>query len=133
MPTIAKPQRKPSDRVKQRQKLYQRTDYRKIVTNLKQSKVFCEECLKDGVYSIGTDCHHIVSPFQGNLSEQEKLALLCDPQNLILLCSFHHKRVHGTASKESERLYQEKVRLAQKLTLQSSHTKNGGDKNDTPQ
>lgn len=133
MPTIVKPQRKPSDRVKERQKLYQRTDYRKMVGWIKRTRIFCEACLKEGIYTMGKDAHHIISPFQGNLSEEQKLKLLKDEDNILLLCDFHHRLQHGTVSEEEKKKHQEKVRLAKNLTLQTSHTKNGGDKNDTPQ
>lgn len=110
MPTIAKPQRKPSDRVKERQKLYQRTDYRKAVDWYKREHIWCEECLKDGIYTIGTDLHHIVSPFQGNLSEQEKLALLYDQSNWKIVCQYHHRKAHGTTSKQEDEWYAERVK-----------------------
>lgn len=89
-----------TERIKERQNLYQRSDYRKAVEYYKREHIWCEECLKEGLYTQGTDLHHVQSPFQGDLSYQQQLMLLYDQNNWKLLCNYHHRLQHGTASKE---------------------------------
>ena len=50
----------------------------------------CEECQKN----VSEQTHHIISPFQPNLSESERMALLLDPNNLKALCASCHNAIH---------------------------------------
>lgn len=116
MPTIPRLQKSTSSvRKSERQKLYQRTDYRKTVDWYKREHIWCEECLKDNIYTVGKDLHHIISPFQGGLPESEKLRLLYDQENWKLLCDYHHRKAHGTTSKEEDKEYENKKSMAKAI------------------
>lgn len=113
MPTIPKLSKtKASNRVQERQKYYQRKDYRKAVDWYKRERIWCEACLADGIYTVGNQLHHIISPFQGGLPECEKLRLLYDQDNWKLLCDYHHRKEHHTTSKGEDEDYENKRKLA---------------------
>lgn len=112
MPTIPRliDNKKPSKRTKERQKLYQRKDYRQQVDWYKREKIWCQACLKDGLYTPGDQLHHIVSPFQGDLTKEQQLQLLYDHSNWVLLCDFHHRLMHHTASQQEIDDYNNRVK-----------------------
>lgn len=54
----------------------------------------CEMCEKEGKTTPATDVHHINSPFDDGLTEDERLGRLLDPNNLMALCQYHHGLIH---------------------------------------
>jgi len=110
IPLIRNQKKTPSERKKERQSLYGRKDYRRKVDWYKREHIWCCECLKDGIYTPGTELHHIQSPFQGDLTKEQQLKLLYDQNNWKLLCDFHHRLQHGTVSKQEIEDYNKKVK-----------------------
>ena len=53
----------------------------------------CEMCLNEGKTTPAEEIHHIV-PFLTGLTAQQRWALLSDKNNLMSLCSKHHKEIH---------------------------------------
>ena len=96
MPTIKRLERKKgeSDRRKERRKYYNNTYYQRIREYYMRCHPWCERCLKEGKYSPASDCHHVVSPFQGELSHEAKYTLLTDANNFIALCRNCHNEIH---------------------------------------
>ena len=96
MPTIKRLEKKKgeSDRRKERRKYYNNTYYQKIRGYYMRTHPWCEKCLQNGVYSPASDCHHIISPFEGNISNERKYALLTDSNNFIALCRECHNEIH---------------------------------------
>ena len=99
MPTIFKPKRKSrnSYKSKLRAKLYSDTQYRKIRDWYYQTHPLCEMCLKENKNKTAPsiDIHHKISPFQGDLSMEERYSLLRDENNFIALCRECHEKIHG--------------------------------------
>lgn len=101
MPTIYKPKRKSrnSDKSKLRAKLYSDTQYRKIRDWYYQCHPLCELCLKNKKTVPSMDIHHKISPFQGDISMEERYNLLRDENNFIALCRKCHEKIHGNVKK----------------------------------
>lgn len=61
--------------------------------------MLCENCLKYGISTPATDCHHKI-PFRLGKSQQDKWDLFLDPDDLEALCqSCHylkHKQINNT-------------------------------------
>lgn len=53
----------------------------------------CEDCMFEGRSVPADEVHHII-PYSRGATEQEKMSLLLDPDNLCSLCSFHHALRH---------------------------------------
>lgn len=96
MPTIKRLEKKKgeSERRKERRKYYNNTYYQRIREYYMRCHPWCERCLKEGKYSPASDCHHVVSPFQWELSDERKYALLTDANNFIALCRECHNAIH---------------------------------------
>ena len=110
IPLIRNQKKGPSERKKERQSLYGRKDYRRKVDWYKREHIWCENCLKNGIYTPGEHLHHIQSPFQGDLTKEQQLKLLYDQNNWILLCPTCHRIIHGTASQAEIDEYNKKVK-----------------------
>lgn len=54
----------------------------------------CQDCLFEGRSVPADEVHHIV-PFSTGSTEEEKMRLLLDPDNIVSLCSMHHDKRHG--------------------------------------
>lgn len=92
MPTInklPKSKRNTYNRV-QRQKYYQMKEWKNLSHYYRMIHPICEECQKN----VSEQTHHIISPFQPNLSETERMALLLDTNNLKALCASCHNAIH---------------------------------------
>jgi 5-methylcytosine-specific restriction endonuclease McrA len=98
MPYIQKPQKKSNNRnnrkrnksakEKLRIRLYNKAAWKRLRLGYLISHPTCEICGKE----LATDVHHINSPFDDGLSEEERIGKLLNPSNLQALCS----RCHGT-------------------------------------
>lgn len=99
MPTIykPKPKRNTYNRV-QRQKYYQLKEWKDLSLYYRMLNPICEECNKNA----SEHTHHIVSPFQTNLSENERMALLLNPTNLKALCAECHQKIHMIQQKQKK-------------------------------
>ena len=54
----------------------------------------CEDCLFEGRSVPATEVHHRV-PFSRGKTQDEKWALLLDPNNIVSLCSSCHDKRHA--------------------------------------
>lgn len=99
MPTIYKPKakRKEYNRV-QRQKYYQLKQWKDLSLYYRMQHPICEECNRN----VSEHTHHIVSPFQPNLNETERMYLLLDPTNLKALCAECHNKIHLMQEKQKK-------------------------------
>jgi 5-methylcytosine-specific restriction protein A len=70
---------------------------------------WCEKCLKEGKYSPARDCHHIISPFAGNISNERKYALLTDVNNFIALCRECHNEIHQAQEKTKKDKHKQQI------------------------
>ena len=98
MPTIPRlkdSKKETSDSKKLHQKLYHNTKWRKLRDLYFMSHPLCESCLEKGITKAGVDVHHKVSPFYGQMSEQQRITLLLDWNNLITLCRDCHNAIHN--------------------------------------
>lgn len=82
-------------RHKERQALYQSKRWKDLREYMVMTHPLCEDCLKEGRITATTEIHHIKSPFQRGLSEEEKARRAYDEDNLVALCrDCHIKRHH---------------------------------------
>ena len=83
MPTINKPKAKRNSYTRlQRQKYYQLKQWKDLSLFYRMQHPICEECQE----KTSEHTHHIVSPFQPNLSENERMALLLNPNTNAFKC-----------------------------------------------
>lgn len=103
MPTINKKPvlliKKPSNR-QNRMKLYNCQQWRDLRKLYKQAHPLCEDCLERDIITPMSDCHHIRSPFESNISEVESWSRLLDWNNLRALCKECHQRRHEEEKKK---------------------------------
>lgn len=91
MAYINKPKRKYNSPSRQlRQKYYQSAQWRNLSKWVLMSNPICQECGE----APSEHCHHIQSPFNLNLSDIERDALMYDPHNLKALCAKCHAAEH---------------------------------------
>ena len=102
-----------TERIKERQSLYQRSDYKKFAEYYKREHIWCEDCKAEGLYTCGEHLHHIQSPFEHGLSKMQQLQRLMDVNNVKFLCRYHHSLRHNTASKEQIEEHNQKLKRIQ--------------------
>jgi len=79
-----------TERRKERQRAYHTKEWSELSKQLRMEHPICEECGKN----LSTCVHHIKSPFKRGLTEEEKKELLLDRDNLRVLCTDCHVRIH---------------------------------------
>lgn len=89
---------------KERHELYNSSQWRKLREIYRQSHPLCEECLKENVVTPTSDIHHILSPFEPNISEMERWQRLLSMDNLQALCKEHHAEKHNQQKKKSSKI-----------------------------
>lgn len=87
-------QTSPSDRKRLRSRLYNDTTYRKIRDWYMQTHPLCEICESEGRIVPSEHCHHVDSPFQIGISEEEAWRRLRDERNFKALCADCHEKIH---------------------------------------
>lgn len=102
MATIKKKKRKNSLRRQERQKLYQLKQWRDLSKQYRMEHPLCERCLAEGRTKESQQVHHLVSPFEWGLSEEEKLKRLLNPNNLQALCVQCHVDIHKEKDKKKK-------------------------------
>ena len=103
MPTIPRlrdRKRPQSYRKQQRQSMYSKSEYRKLRDWYYQCHPICEDCAKLGLTTPSKDIHHVMSPYDPNISPAESYRRLMDENNLVSLCRFHHNLRHGNCKKD---------------------------------
>ena len=92
MPFIYKPKKSKqvSDKKLLRRKLYNNKRWRKLRDAFLMEHPICELCGK-----LATDCHHVNSPFDEDLTDIERIGRLLSPSNLQALCQTCHGIIHG--------------------------------------
>lgn len=86
-----KKNRKDEDRRKERQKVYQDSRWKKLRVLALQLHPYC--CVCGGVENLHV--HHIVSMFDGYYDPQTYDKLAFGLENLCVLCSECHEKVHA--------------------------------------
>ena len=103
MPTIPRLRdikKAPSYRKQQRQSMYSKAEYRKLRDWYYQCHPICEDCAKLGLTTPSRDIHHVMSPYDPNISPAESYRRLMDENNLVSLCRYHHNLRHGNCKKD---------------------------------
>ena len=103
MPTIPRLRdikRPQSYRKQQRQSMYSKAEYRKLRDWYYQCHPICEDCAKLGLTTPSKDIHHVMSPYDPNISPAESYRRLMDENNLVSLCRYHHNLRHGNCKKD---------------------------------
>ena len=101
MPTINRPKKKSintnivNDRRKQRQKIYNNSKWIELRKSKLMSDPLCEDCLLEGKTTLATEVHHNKS-FMSTNNQMDRERLAYDYDNLVSLCTYHHKLRHGT-------------------------------------
>ena len=72
----------------------------------------CEDCLKQGIYTPGVDCHHI-TPVETANTLQEMERLCYDVNNIRLLCIRCHSDTHRGMGKGTRKLAVERAKQRQ--------------------
>ena len=98
-----KRKRNRTDKEKLRVKLYNNSKWKKLRLGYLISHPLCEKCLENDKVTSATDVHHINSPFDEGLTEEERLGRLCDPNNLMALCKECHGKLHFNQDKNNNR------------------------------
>ena len=102
MPTIPRlrdKKRPQSYRKRQRQSMYSKSEYRKLRDGYYQCHPICADCAKLGLTTPSADIHHVMSPYDPNISPAESYRRLMDENNLVSLCRYHHNLRHGNCKK----------------------------------
>lgn len=103
MPTIPRlrdKKRPQSYRKQQRQSMYSKSEYRKLRDWYYQCHPICEDCQRIGLLTEAKDIHHVMSPYDPNISPAESYRRLMDENNLVSLCRYHHNLRHGNCKKD---------------------------------
>ena len=103
MPTIPRlrdKKRPQSYRKRQRQSMYSKAEYRKLRDWYYQCHPICEDCQRIGLLTEAKDIHHVMSPYDPNISPAESYRRLMDENNLVSLCRYHHNIRHENCKKE---------------------------------
>lgn len=97
MPTIKKLKRRgrQSWRARQRHELYGLPAWRELSKFMRHTHPICAVCELAGEVTPSEHVHHISSPFRPGLTEEEKIALLLNPTNLVSLCPTCHSLIHA--------------------------------------
>lgn len=59
-------------------------------------------CLENDIVTPSKAVHHVLSPFDSNISEEEKYRRLLSWDNLVSLCNQCHQRIHDEQEKEKK-------------------------------
>ena len=103
MPTIPRlrdKKRPQSYRKQQRQSMYSKSEYRKLRDWYYQCHPICEDCQRIGLLTEAKDIHHVMSPYDPNISPAEFYRRLMDENTLVSLCRYHHNLRHGNCKKD---------------------------------
>ena len=95
MPTIPrlKDKHKRDTKLNQSAKYYNSKAWKTLRNLYIREHPLCELCLKEGKTTPAEEIHHIV-PILTGLTAQQRWTLLTDKNNLMSLCSKHHKEIH---------------------------------------
>ena len=92
--------RNKSDKEKLRVKLYNKAAWKKLRIGYLISHPLCAMCLEEHKITSANSVHHINSPFEDGLTDEERIGRLLDPNNLKALCQFHHGWLHRNQQKK---------------------------------
>ena len=79
-----------TERRKERQKAYHTKEWSELSKQIRMEHPICQECGKE----LSVCVHHIKSPFEYGLSDDEKKDRLLSRDNLLALCAGCHIRIH---------------------------------------
>ncbi len=97
MPTI--PRLKDTKHVDRQKPIIQSSNYynKKGWKLLRNSYIrlhpLCERCLESGITTAAEEVHHKI-PFMTGMTEEQRIGLLLDPNNLMSVCRDCHLKIH---------------------------------------
>ncbi len=98
MPTINKKtnakNHQSTERKKQRQTMYNKTEWQKLRKAFLQQHPLCQTCLADGKTTLAQHVHHKISYLNGS-NEAKQIELLLSYENLQALCIQCHTKLHN--------------------------------------
>ena len=74
-------------------KYYQNPRWKKLRSWYMSLRPLCVDCLFEGRSVPAEELHHVI-PFSRGKTEEERMELLLDPDNLAALCKKHHDARH---------------------------------------
>ena len=83
-----------TEKEKLRVKLYNNKKWKKLREGYLISHPLCEKCSEQDKVTPATDVHHINSPFDDGLTEEERIGRLMDIHNIIAICHRCHGLLH---------------------------------------
>ena len=90
-----------STKKQERQKYYASTQWKNLRKIYLQSHPLCEKCLENDIITgEHLSVHHILSPFDPNISEMERWQRLLEYGNLTTLCEECHGKLHAEEQKK---------------------------------
>lgn len=89
-----KRKRNKTEKEKLRVKLYNNKKWKALRAGYLISHPLCEKCLEKEKVTPATDVHHINSPFDDGLTDEERLGRLLDARNIMALCKVCHGNLH---------------------------------------
>lgn len=93
-----------------RQKAYKSKQWKDLRNLYIAQHPLCEICLQKGIYMPATDVHHLSSPFEPGLTEQQRQYRLLLWDNLQSLCKECHGNLHYEQQKRKRDYQKEKRR-----------------------
>ena len=94
--------RNKTDKEKLRIKLYNNKKWKKLRESFLIYHPLCQMCEEKGVITPTSCVHHINSPFDDGLTDEERIGRLCDPCNLMALCHHCHGLLHLHLQKDKK-------------------------------
>ena len=94
-----KRKRNKSDKEKLRVKLYNLKKWKVLRASFLMTHPLCKICEDEGRITPATSCHHINSPFDEGLTDEQRIGRLLDPNNIIAICHKCHGILHQSKQK----------------------------------
>lgn len=95
-----KRKRNRTDKEKLRVRLYNNSKWKKLRLGYLMSHPLCQKCLENGKVTPATSVHHINSPFDDGLNDEQRIGRLLDANNLMSLCHQCHGLIHRQQQKD---------------------------------
>lgn len=95
--------RNKSEKEKLRVRLYNNKKWKRLRSGYLIYHPLCQKCLEKDIVKSATDVHHINSPFDDGLTEDERIGRLLDPNNIMALCKECHGTLHRNKQKDIEK------------------------------
>lgn len=94
-----KRKRNKSNKEKLRVKLYNLKKWKVLRAAYLMTHPLCKICEDEGRITPASSCHHINSPFDEGLTDEQRIGRLLDPNNIISICHKCHGLLHQRKQK----------------------------------